>query len=140
PLADSETIGEGIFRIQRNGSGQNSRFDIGGETENTPVYLVADLAGWDLSHTSGQNPQLRFSFMNGLAADTPGETTAEMRLNRTSGGQITLQARADGAGAETSAAQITFPSVQRQPVRLVLGYNPVANSYQVQYQIGTGPW
>src|SRR5690625_2282454 len=140
PLGNSSTTGEGVFRIQRNGGGQNSRFDVGAFAENRPLFLAVDLAGWDLSNISGQTPQLRFSFMNGSAASTPGEITAEMRLRFIGTGQVTLEARADGVGGETSAAQVVFPAVQLEPVRLVLGYNPMVNRYQVRYRIGTGPW
>ncbi len=140
PLGDSWTTGEETFRIQRNGSGQNSRFDVGAAGAGDTVYLIADIAGWDFSSVTGSNPQLRFSFMNGLAAATPGETTAEMRLSRLSNGQVTLQARADGAGGQTSAAVALFSDVQMKPVRLVLGYNRSDHRYEVGYRIGAGPW
>lgn len=140
PLADSSTTGDGVFRLQRNGGGQNSRFDVGWGAGNGTVYLIVDLAGWNLSRATGQNPQIRFSFMNGPAADTPSAMTAEMRLVAPGNGTVTLQARADGPGAQTGGASAVFPLVQTEPVRLVLGYNPQFNSYQVQYRIGAGPW
>ncbi|MEX2381296.1 MAG: serine hydrolase [Opitutales bacterium] len=140
PLANSSATGEGTFRIQRNGSGQNSRFDIGWGVGPGYGYLVVDIAGWDLSHTAGQDPQVRFSFMNGLAADTPGEITAEMRLVANGAGEVTLQARAEGSGGTSSSATTIFPAYQPEPVRLVLAYSDELNQYQVHYRIGPDPW
>lgn len=138
--ANSSTTGDGVYQLRRNGSGLNSRVDVGDTFGANPVYMMIELEGWQFAHTAGSNPAISFDFMNGLAADTPSQITAGVRLERQSGGQVSLEARALGTNATSSSVTNLFTSTETDKVTLVVTYNGLLNTYAVDYRVGTGAW
>ncbi len=142
-LADSATTGTGVFRIRRNASGLNRRADISDSVRIDKVRMIVEIAGWYLPPPGGSQPFIRFDFMNGMAADLPSEVTAGFRLNRQPDGAVTLQAVANGTaspGAQQSAAEPLFGSLQTEPLAVSVVYDRPRDRYEVSYRVGDGPW
>lgn len=139
-LSNSTTTGTGVFRLRRNDSGNNRRADVGETYYAAPIYMYVELDSWQLAHASGTNPAIYFEFMNGLAAQTPSQITAGVRLVRQSNGNVTLQATANGTGATNTDPIELFTSTQTQPVALLVTYHDFLNTYSVDYKIGHGDW
>ncbi len=145
-LADSFTTGDGTFRIQRNAGGLNRRVDVG-ETDGAEIlYMLVDFAGWnfaDVTNPDAGEIEIRMHFMNGEAADNPGQVTAGKRLIHNTDGTVSLQADSTGTaapGGETSDPVSLFSETQLENLRLVTAYNTVEHSYSVYYQEGDGEW
>ncbi|MCC5833286.1 MAG: cyanophycinase [Opitutales bacterium] len=145
-LADSFTTGDGTFRIQRNAGGLNRRVDVG-ETDGAEIlYMLVDFAGWNLADVTNPDAgdiEIRMHFMNGEAADNPGQITAGMRLIHNTDGTVSLQADSTGTaapGGETSEPVSLFSETQLEDLKLVTAYNTVKHSYSVYYQEGDGDW
>lgn len=142
-IASSTSTGDGVFRIRRNSSGLNRRAELGDAYIADPVYLVAEIEGWNLTGTTGATygePIIYFRFMNGLAADLPTGITAGMTLERQPNGQVALTARAGGTGGQSSDPVALFGPVLNERLTLVTVFSESAEEYSVFYRLGNGPW
>lgn len=142
-LANSRTTGDGLFRIRRDGTGNNRRFDLGNTGDADELFLVVEIAGWNFTNTRGRDPNIRFEFMNEPARENSTETTAGMRLERLPNGLVAMQAFASGTaapGGQASDQRALFNSFMNQKLTMVTSYSKSRNQYVVHFRVGEGPW
>ncbi|MCC5833288.1 MAG: hypothetical protein JJU20_01005 [Opitutales bacterium] len=142
-LANSRATGDGLFRIRRDGGGNNRRFDLGNTGDADEFFLVVEIAGWNFTNTQGRNPNIRFEFMNEPARTNTTETTAGMRLERMPNGLVSMQGFASGTaapGGQASDPRPLFNSYMNQKLTMVTSYSKSLNQYVVHFRVGDGPW
>lgn len=144
--ADSVTTGDGIFRIQRDGSGLNRRVNVGETNDAELLYLLVRFDGWNLSNvvndSSGQ-VAMRIHLMNGLAEDLPNQITAGFMLTLDDDGTFLMRADATGTafpGGMSSEEISMFPDVLDQPLSFLVTYDTIRHEYSVEYKLGESDW
>lgn len=147
-LANSQTTGDGVLRIQRSGGLTSRRANIGDNQGSLEMFLYGKIAGWNFTGVldgsiNNPEPHFRFEMLDGFAEDNTTSTTAGVRLEWQEDGQVALQAFASGTAAPGGTASEFVPlfgSVQEEPVELLVWFHRLFFVYTVEYRIGDGPW
>lgn len=128
------TTGEGVLRFRR---GRNGGALYHAPIEPAPdasIWLVAEIAGWDLRGEPGE--AVRFGFANDAVAGT----WIDMRLERTAPDTVVIEGRAAGPGATAIPGVPLFSNPFSGPLTLALNHDVDRQIYRIYHRAGSTPW
>ena len=142
----NSSVLNGSYRIQKDNDLFGTNWLQIDNITDGQAWIVAEISGWSLSSIpgpgefdTGELEEFRFGFINNDTGNSGSSNTAQVELQRTSGGGFELVGNQSGSGTNIGGSA-ALNTVQTDPFVVVLELDEVADEYSVFYKDGSNPF
>ncbi len=144
---DNSSVQNGVYRIQKASavtpSGFGTNFLDIANVSSGKIWIVAEMAGWHFSSLVGPNEfdstqleEIRFDFLDNDTGTSGSTVTAEVEIERNSGGGVEIHGVALGSGGSIAAQSLSLS--QSDPFVVLLALDKDTNVYRIFTKDGAG--